>query len=41
MNEEERNKKITEFEAFVNDRLKVDLEIVLKNRDEIFAELND
>ena len=38
--EEERRRKIEEFEAFINERLKVDLDKTLTLRDKVYADLS-
>eukprot|EP01126_Amoeba_proteus_P040093 TRINITY_DN4261_c0_g2_i1.p1 TRINITY_DN4261_c0_g2~~TRINITY_DN4261_c0_g2_i1.p1 ORF type:complete len:149 (+),score=30.00 TRINITY_DN4261_c0_g2_i1:117-563(+) len=38
--EEERRQKITQFEAFVNEKLKVDLQKSLLERDKIYSEIS-
>jgi len=35
----ERQQKVEQFEAFINDRLKVDLDHILTLRDQVYAEL--
>jgi hypothetical protein len=35
----ERQRKIFEYEQFINERLKVDLELTMQDRDKIYAEL--
>lgn len=38
--QQERVEKIREYEQFINERLKVDLKIVIERRERTFAELS-
>lgn len=37
---EERHKTVTMYEKFINERLKVDMDVILTERDKIYDELS-
>jgi hypothetical protein len=40
LSEDERQQKIHEFETFINEKLNVDLDLVLQQRDSFYEELS-
>jgi hypothetical protein len=40
LSEEERQQKIHEFETFINEKLNVDLDLVLQQRDVLYEDLS-
>jgi hypothetical protein len=39
LSQEERDKTVTMYEKFINERLKVDMDLILTERDKVFEEL--
>ena len=39
LSQEERDKTVTMYEKFINERLKVDLDLILTDRDKVYEEL--
>lgn len=40
LSQQERDATILKYEAFINDRLKVDMDLILQERDKIYEELS-
>lgn len=40
LTQDERDKTITMYEKFINERLKVDMDLILQDRDKVYEELS-